>query len=74
MHTEWSRREAMDMEQTVSGGPANPGRFITTGTWWLLREIEASLFTMEQVELIQACLKRYGTVDPPPEVKFKGAR
>ena len=33
----------------VVGGPGHPRRFVVIGTWWLLREIEASLIRINQV-------------------------
>ena len=42
---------AVVLSPVVSGGPMQPGPFINTGTWWLLREIEASLLRMSQVEV-----------------------
>ena len=42
---------AVVLSAVVSGGPMQPGPFINTGTWWLLREIEASLLRMSQVEV-----------------------
>lgn len=32
------------------GGPVAPGRFAIVGTWWLLREVEASLLRAGQVQ------------------------
>lgn len=49
----FSMRSLMDAQTTeepvVAGGPRAPGRFAATGTWWLLREIEASLLRIGQI-------------------------
>ena len=42
---------AVVLSPVVKGGPMQPGPFINTGTWWLLREIEASLLRLSQVEI-----------------------
>ncbi|CAK0806281.1 unnamed protein product, partial [Prorocentrum cordatum] len=37
----------------AQGGPTEPGRFITVGTWWMLREIEVALLTIERVRFLE---------------------
>ena len=39
------------VDPVVTGGPLHPRRFVVMGTWWLLREIEASLIRINQVSL-----------------------
>ena len=37
------------VDPVITGGPLHPRRFVVMGTWWLLREIEASLIRINQV-------------------------
>ena len=46
----WLRVATLGSAPAHEHGPVWPGRFITVGTWWLMREIEVALLTIEQVE------------------------
>ena len=44
----WLAAAGLD-EASTDCGPEWPGRFVTIGTWWLLREIEVSTLTLNRI-------------------------